>query len=217
MRKAYELLIFDWDGTLMDSAERIVRSFQAAAHDCGWYALADDAIRKTIGLGVAEALTQLLPGEAATRRQAIAARYREHFLHLNDTPTPLFPGVAAGLEDLRARGYKIAVATGKSRIGLDAALAASGTGGLFCVTRCADETRSKPDPLMLHEILAETGVPAAQALMVGDTSYDIEMSARAGIDSVAVAYGVHDPADLHIHGPRLCVETFAELCAWLPS
>ena len=217
MRKAYELLIFDWDGTLMDSAERIVRSFQAAAHDCGWHALADDAIRKTIGLGVAEALTQLLPGAAAARRQAIAARYREHFLHLNDTPTPLFPGVAAGLEDLRARGYKIAVATGKSRIGLDAALAASGTGGLFCATRCADETRSKPDPLMLHEILAETGVPAAQALMVGDTSYDIDMAARAGVDSVAVAYGVHDPADLHIHGPRLCVETFAELCAWLPA
>ena len=109
------------------------------------------------------------------------------------------------------------MATGKSRIGLDAALAARGTCGLFGVTRCGDETRSKPDPLMLHEILAETGVPAAQALMVGDTSYDIEMAARAGIDSVAVAYGVHDPADLHIHGPRLCVETFAELCAWLPS
>ena len=216
MRKAYELLIFDWDGTLMDSAERIVRCFQAAAHDCGWRALADEAIRKTIGLGVAEALARLLPGEVDTRRRAIAARYREHFLRLNDTPTPLFPGVAAGLEGLRARGYRIAVATGKSRIGLDAALEASGTRALFCTTRCADETRSKPDPLMLHEILAETGVRAADALMVGDTSYDIEMAARAGIDSVAVTYGVHDLAELRIHEPRLCVQTFPELCAWLP-
>ncbi len=216
MAKAYELLIFDWDGTLMDSAERIVRCFQAAAHDCGWRALADEAIRKTIGLGVAEALARLLPGEADSRRGAIAARYREHFLRLNDTPTPLFPGVAAGLSDLRARGYRIAVATGKSRIGLDAALEASKTGALFCATRCADETRSKPDPLMLHEILAETGVRAADALMVGDTSYDIEMAARAGVDSVAVTYGVHDLTELRLHEPRLCVQTFPELCAWLP-
>ena len=216
MPKAYELVIFDWDGTLMDSAERIVACFQAAAHDCGWRALADEAIRKTIGLGVAEALARLLPGEADSRRRAIAARYREHFLRLNDTPTPLFPGVAAGLKDLRARGYRIAVATGKSRIGLNAALEASQTGALFCTTRCADETRSKPDPLMLHEILAETGVQAADALMVGDTSYDIEMAARAGIDSVAVTYGVHDLAELRLHEPRLCVQTFPELCAWLP-
>ena len=215
MGKAYELLIFDWDGTLMDSAERIVRCFQAAAHDCGWRTLTDEAIRKTIGLGAAEALARLLPGEAIARRQAIASRYREHFLRLNDTPTPLFPGVAAGLKDLHARGYRMAVATGKSRIGLDAALEESRMRALFCTTRSADETRSKPDPLMLHEILAETGVEATEALMIGDTSYDIEMAARAGIDSVAVTYGVHDPAELRIHEPRLCVQTFPELCAWL--
>ncbi len=216
MAKGYKLLIFDWDGTLMDSADRIVRCFQAAARDCGLRALADDAVRRTIGLGVAGALARLLPGEDGGRRQAIAERYREHFLYLDDTPTPLFPGVARGLEDLRERGYRIAVATGKSRIGLNAALEASGTAGLFCATRCADETRSKPDPLMLHEILAQTEVRAGDALMVGDTSYDIEMASRADIDSVAVGYGVHDVEELRIHKPRLCVRTFPELCAWLP-
>ncbi|WP_298139121.1 HAD-IA family hydrolase [Acidiferrobacter sp.] len=216
MSKAYGLLIFDWDGTLMDSAERIVRCFQAAARDCGWPVLTDDAIRRTIGLGVAEALARLLPGEAPARHQALASRYREHFLRLNDTPTPLFPGVAEGLSDLRARGYRIAVATGKSRVGLEAALDASGTRAVFCATRCADETRSKPDPLMLHEILAQTGVGASDALMVGDTSYDIEMATRAGMDSVGVGYGVHDLAELRLHGARLCVGNFPELCAWLP-
>ncbi len=216
MIKEYRLLIFDWDGTLMDSAERIVRCFQAAAGDCGIDTLTDDAIRRTIGLGVVEALARILPDTDDAGRRAVAARYREHFLHLNDTPTPLFPGVAQGLEGLRERGYRIAVATGKSRIGLNAALEASGTGAIFCTTRCADETRSKPHPRMLHEILEETGVGAREALMVGDTSYDIEMAANAGMDSVAVGYGVHDMADLLIHRPRLCVQTFPELCSWLP-
>lgn len=216
MVKGYKLLIFDWDGTLMDSAERIVRCFQAAARDCGLDTLTDDAIRKTIGLGVVEALARILPDTNEGGRQAVATRYREHFLHLNETPTPLFPGVAEGLRDLRHRGYRLAVATGKSRVGLNAALHASGTDAIFCATRCADETRSKPHPRMLHEILEEAGVGAGEALMVGDTSYDIEMAANAGMDSVAVAYGVHDLAELLIHRPRLCVRTFPELCAWLP-
>ncbi|MHB1513383.1 MAG: HAD family hydrolase [Acidiferrobacter sp.] len=215
MLKEYKLLIFDWDGTLMDSAERIVRCFQAAARDCGLHMLTDDAIRRTIGLGVVEALARLLPDTDDQGRQAVAKRYREHFLHLNETPTPLFPGVARGLEGLHQQGYRMAVATGKSRIGLDAALAASGTGTLFCATRCADETRSKPHPRMLHEILEETRVGAEEALMVGDTSYDIEMAANAGMDSVAVGYGVHDLDELRVHRPRLCVQTFPELCAWL--
>lgn len=216
MTKEYTLLIFDWDGTLMDSAERIVRCFQAAASDCGLGALTDATIRRTIGLGVVEALARILPDTDDAGRRAVAARYREHFLHLNDTPTPLFPGVAQGLEGLRERGYRIAVATGKSRIGLNAALEASGTGAIFCATRCADETRSKPHPRMLHEILEETGVGAREALMVGDTSYDIEMAANAGMDSIAVGYGVHDMAELLIHRPRLCVQNFPELCSWLP-
>lgn len=216
MVKEYKLLIFDWDGTLMDSAERIVRCFQAAARDCGLDALTDESIRRTIGLGVVEALARILPDTNERGRQEVARRYREHFLHLNETPTPLFPGVAQGLQDLHRRGYRMAVATGKSRVGLNAALHASGTGTIFCTTRCADETHSKPHPRMLHEILEEVGVGAGEALMVGDTSYDIEMAANAGMDSVAVAYGVHDLAELLIHRPRLSVRTFPELCAWLP-
>lgn len=215
MTTKYDLLIFDWDGTLMDSADKIVRCFQAAGRDCGLLALKDETIRRTIGLGVTEALSRLLPNADQAARAAVAARYREHFLHLNDTAMPLFPGVASGLRELPKRGYRLAVATGKSRQGLEAAFTVSGLADLFCVSRCADETRSKPDPLMLTQILATTGVSAARALMVGDTSYDIEMAARAGIDSVAVTYGVHDRADLLAHGPVACFDAFGELCAWL--
>ncbi len=215
MTTNFDLLIFDWDGTLMDSADKIVRCFQAAGHDCGLLALKDETIRRTIGLGVTEALSRLLPEADQAARAAVAARYREHFLHLNDTAMPLFPGVMSGLRDLRARGYRLAVATGKSRQGLEAAFNVSGLADLFDVSRCADEARSKPDPLMLTQILAATGVPAGRALMVGDTSYDIEMAARAGIASVAVTYGVHDPAELWAHGPLACFDAFSEFCTWL--
>ncbi len=215
MSRRYELLIFDWDGTLMDSAERIVRCFQGAACDLGLTGLTDAAIRKTIGLGVAEALSQLLPGATAAQRQAFTQRYREYFLHLDDTPTPLFAGVAAGLRGLKARGYQLAVATGKSRAGLDAAMAVSATRGLFCASRCADETRSKPHPQMLEELLAVTGVAAHQAVMVGDTTYDMEMAERLAMDRVAVAYGVHTADELRAYGPQALVANFTELCAWL--
>lgn len=215
MTRKYDLLIFDWDGTLMDSADKIVHCFQAAGRDCGLLALTDETIRRTIGLGVNEALSRLLPGSDQAARAAVAGRYREHFLRLNDTAMPLFPGVARGLRDLRALGYLLAVATGKSRQGLEAAFRISGLADLFCMSRCADETRSKPDPLMLTQILAATGVSADRALMVGDTSYDIEMAARADIDSVAVTYGVHDHNELLIHGPVACFDAFADLCAWL--
>ncbi|HUW98927.1 MAG TPA: HAD-IA family hydrolase [Acidiferrobacter sp.] len=214
MANKYDLLIFDWDGTLMDSADKIVLCFQAAARDCGVLTLTDQAIRKTIGLGVAEALARLLPEEDSRGRSAVAARYREHFLRLNETPMPLFPGVQAGLLDFQRRGYELAIATGKSRAGLEAALRISGLTDLFSVSRCADETQSKPDPLMLREILAETGVDGARAIMIGDTSYDIEMASRAGIASVAVSYGVHERPELLVHGPAACLDSFPELCAW---
>ena len=215
MTKNYDLLIFDWDGTLMDSADKIVHCFQAAAHDCGVPPLTDQAIRRTIGLGVAEALTRLLPSTDRTGRAAVAAHYREHFLHRNRTPMPLFPGVQTGLLDLQRQGYQLAIATGKSRAGLQAALAESGLADLFATSRCGDETQSKPDPLMLREILAETGVDPARTLMIGDTSYDIEMAARARVASIAVSYGVHEPAELLVHGPKACLGSFPELCAWL--
>ncbi|HUW97729.1 MAG TPA: HAD-IA family hydrolase [Acidiferrobacter sp.] len=214
MANKYDLLIFDWDGTLMDSADKIVCCFQGAARDCGLSGLTDQAIRRTIGLGAAEALAQLLPEQDGAVRAAVAVRYREHFMRLNETPMPLFPGVQAGLLAFQKRGYTLAVATGKSRAGLRAALGMTGLTGLFSATRCADETQSKPDPLMLIEILAETGVDGARAIMIGDTSYDMEMAARAGIASAAVSYGVHERAELLAHGPAVCLDSFAELCAW---
>lgn len=215
MSLKYDLLIFDWDGTLMDSAARIVRCFRGAMQDCGLPPVADEAIARTIGLGVTDSLARLLPALSDDARRAVAARYREHFLRIDDTPTPFFSGVEEGLRDLAGRGYRLAVATGKSRVGLDAAMAATGTADLFCITRCADETASKPNPLMLHEILAQSGVDSARALMVGDTTYDVEMAAKAGVASVAVTYGVHDRAELLIHAPQACVASFPAFCAWL--
>lgn len=211
----YDLLIFDWDGTLMDSADKIVCCFREAVRDCGLPPLLDEAIRRTIGLGVAEALTRLLPNIDDQGRVAVASRYREHFLHLNETPMPLFPGVASALRAFRVQGYRLAVATGKSRAGLQAALKASGLADLFCASRCADETRSKPDPLMLNELLTETGVDRTRALMVGDTTYDMEMAFNADMACVAVSYGVHARADLLLHGPAVCVDSFAAFSAWL--
>ncbi len=215
MTRKYDLLIFDWDGTLMDSAERIVRCFQAAARECGLAPLADAAIRRTIGLGVKEALARILPHADDDTCAQVARCYREHFLHRDATPTPLFPGVEAGLRDCQRRGYRLAVATGKSRQGLEAAMGVSGLVALFAVSRCADETRSKPDPCMLNEILAHTGVAPERALMIGDTSYDLEMARCAGMDSVAVSYGVHERGDLMRHAPEACFDTFPAFCAWL--
>lgn len=215
MPNRFDLLIFDWDGTLMDSAERIATCFSQALADSGWPLPPLVAIRRMIGLGVQEALARLLPAATDAQRARVAGRYREYFLHLDTTPTPLFPGVRAGLTALHARGYGLAVATGKSRQGLSRALLDSGLGPLFRISRCADETRSKPDPLMLTEILAATATDPARALMIGDTSYDMEMAQRAGIARVAVTYGVHDEQELCFHGPQACVDSFGALCAWL--
>lgn len=215
MSHRFDLLIFDWDGTLMDSAERIARCFCQAMVGCGLSPPEPAVIRRTIGLGVQEALTRLLPAASPTERAAVAAHYREHFLDLDATPTPLFPDVRTGLAALHARGYELAVATGKSRQGLHRAFMESDLGGLFKVSRCADETRAKPDPLMLTEILSVTGTDPARALMIGDTSYDMEMARHAGIPRVAVTYGVHEAQELQVHAPEACVDSFAALCAWL--
>ncbi len=210
----YALVIFDWDGTLIDSADRIVCSMQAAARDLAHPALEPDAVRNIIGLGLPEAIQQLLPGATAETVEAMRERYSHHFLSQDQTPCPLFPGVEVGLRWLRAAGYRLAVATGKSRRGLDRAFRDTGLGPLFEFSRCADETRSKPHPLMLEELLAESGCSASQALMIGDTEYDLEMASNAGVDSVAVTYGVHAPDRLARHGPRQQVGTFGELIGW---
>ncbi len=215
MKPRHELIIFDWDGTLMDSVAKIVRCFTAALDDVGALHPGEDATRHVIGLGLSEAVTQLLPGADNATRAQVVEHYRQHFLHLDQTEMPLFPGVRAGLEGLAAKGYLLAVATGKARRGLDRVLRATDMAHLFRVTRCADEAFSKPHPRMLEDILEHTGIQAERALMVGDTTYDMLMARQAGLDGLAVTYGVHGRELLMEHGPLACLDSFNEVYAWL--
>jgi len=215
VKPEHELIIFDWDGTLMDSIAKIVRCFQAALADAGAADPGESAIQHIIGLGLDEAVTTLLPQADAALRTQVVARYREHFLHLDQTGMELFPGVREGLEALAEQGYLLAVATGKARRGLDRVLRDTGTAHLFCATRCADEAYSKPHPRMLEDILEQTGFTSAQALMVGDTTYDLQMARHARMASLAVTYGVHNRELLAEHAPLACLDSFTEVCAWL--
>ncbi|MEO4046416.1 HAD-IA family hydrolase [Pseudomonas sp. CAU 1711] len=212
----YQLLIFDWDGTLVDSIGRIVESMHRAAEFCELPRLSDEAIKGIIGLGLPEAIQALYP---QVREAALIERFRlgygEHYLALENQPSPLFPGVAESLEVFRAQGYRLAVATGKSRRGLHKVLQGRGWLDYFDVTRCADETASKPHPRMLQEILAHCGVAPERALMVGDSAFDLQMANNAGVDAVAVGFGAQPLEALRAFGPRLAIEDFSELRAWL--
>lgn len=213
----YKLLIFDWDGTVIDSAGRIVSSMQKAARDLEMPDLTDEAVRNIIGLGLPEAIRALIPGIDESGVERMRERYGYYFLSADDTPTALFEGVRESLHSLHQKGYRLAVATGKSRRGLERGFVETGLGHLFETSRCADETTSKPDPHMLEEILAETGVQPSDALMIGDTEFDLEMGQRAGVDLVAVSYGVHHIERLQAYNPVLEVHQFPELEQWLES
>jgi phosphoglycolate phosphatase len=215
MARQYDLIVFDWDGTLMDSAAQIVRCFTAAIADVGVVGPGEVAIRDIIGLGLNEAMQALLPAHDHPLHQQVAERYRAHFLHPDQTESTLFPGVPQGLEQLRQQGYLLAIATGKGRRGLDRVLGATELAPLFVATRCADEAVSKPHPQMLHDILDQTGVAATRALMVGDTVYDMQMARNARVDGLAVTYGVHERERLMEHAPRVIVDSFHEVCRWL--
>ena len=214
MTQSFDLIVFDWDGTLMDSVAKIVRCMQAAAADTGVADPGVAAIRDIIGLGLDAAMQVLFPDQAPAQRARLVERYRKHFVELDTTITPLFPGVAEGLAQLRAQGCLLAIATGKARRGLDRVLDETGMRPLFASSRCADETLSKPHPQMLEEILAETGVESGRALMVGDTVYDMEMARNAKVAGLAVSYGVHARARLLEYGARACVDSFSEVRAW---
>lgn len=212
----YQLLIFDWDGTLVDSIGRIVESMRLAAAACELLPRDDEAIKGIIGLGLIEAIEVLHPElQGSPRVERFRRLYSEAYLAFEAEPSPLFAGVGESLAAFRAQGYRLAVATGKSRHGLERVLAGHGWLDYFDITRCADETASKPDPLMLHEILAHCRVAPERALMVGDSVFDLQMAGRAGVDSVAVGYGAQPLGVLRDHGPRLAIEEFNELRAWL--
>jgi phosphoglycolate phosphatase len=211
----YQLLVFDWDGTLADSVARIVESVLAAADRFDLQPPDEAQIRGIIGLGLPEAIAALYPELDSGLAERFRLAYADHYLTLDATPPPLFPGVVEGLEALRDAGYRLAVATGKSRRGLQRALAGHDWQDYFEITRCADETASKPDPRMLHEILARCGVAADRALMIGDATFDLLMARNAQMDAVAVGYGAQPLERLRPFAPRLEIMEFAELRHWL--
>lgn len=211
----FDLIVFDWDGTLMDSEARIVACVQAAFTDLELPQPSREAARDIIGLGLAEAMARLNPAMDLATRTALGDRYRVHFLGSDPTPTALFPGARETLDALAAQGYRLAVATGKSRRGLNQSLADTGLVGFFHATRCADETFSKPHPQMLLELMDELDAPAATTLMVGDTEYDLQMANNAGVKSLAVSYGVHETDRLLALNPLACLDSVSAISAWL--
>ena len=212
----FPLLVFDWDGTLMDSTALIASCIQRAARDLGLPAPDTATASHVIGLGLHDALALALPDLPPSAYGKMAERYRFHF-QAGDPYVPLFPGTVALLEDLGARGHMLAVATGKSRAGLDRALRATGTENYFAATRCADETASKPAPDMLRELMGELAVSQGATVMIGDTTHDLQMAANAGVCSVAVSHGAHSKEALTALGPLVCVNNIAELASWLKS
>ncbi len=216
MTRRYELIVFDWDGTLMDSAGAIAQSIQAAARDLGLAPPSDERARHIIGLGLVDALRYALPDLEEARYEAVAERYRHHYL-ARDHELELFAGVAALMETLAASGRWLGVATGKSRLGLERALAHSGLAACFHATRCADECHSKPHPQMLEELMAEFAVAPAATLMIGDTTHDLRMAQNAGVDAVAVSHGAHPRAILEAAAPRYCADSIADLRQWIAA
>lgn len=213
----FELICFDWDGTLMDSQARIVACIQAAFGDAGLPVPSERAASDIIGLGLAEAMSRLLPGADAATCDSVVGHYRRHFLTGDRAHSELFPGARELLLGLAAQGYLLAVATGKSRAGLDKELERTGLGELFHITRCADETRSKPHPEMLLEITDRLGARADATLMVGDTEYDLQMAANARAWSLAVCHGVHERERLLALGPLACLESLPDIPPWLDA
>lgn len=212
--RQFDLIVFDWDGTLFDSTALITRCIQAACADVGAEVPNDRDASYVIGMGLVEALQHAAPGLAHERYPELVNRYRHHYVaHQNDVV--LFDGTLAMLNALKARQHRLGVATGKSRRGLDEALDAVQLTRLFDATRTADETASKPDPRMLLELMQECGVDPERTLMVGDTTHDLLLAANAGTARVAVSYGAHDPAAFNAFSPLHVAHSVADLHAWL--
>ena len=214
MSPAYELIVFDWDGTLMDSAAVITASLRAACRDLDLAVPSEAQARYVIGLGLHDAMSHILPGVDASLFPRVAERYREHFLRLDSTTT-LFPGAAEIIQDLHASGFLLGVATGKSRRGLDRALAATGLNQFFHATRCADEGHSKPDPGMLLGLIETLGADRTRTLMIGDTTHDMAMARAAGVPRLGITHGAHASSALLEYAPLACVDDFPSLRQWL--
>lgn len=215
MQRRFEVLVFDWDGTLMDSEAHIVACMDYAIREHGIEPDPPHRLKRVIGLGLVEAIADLLPEHSTQLHDKVADTYRERFLSDKTAQSELFPGVVETLHHLSEAGYQLSVATGKSRRGLDRVLEETGLDTLFPITRCADETFSKPHPQMLDEIKMDFNVEAEQMLMIGDTEFDLQMAVNAGVPSVAVSYGVHEASRLRAHSPMTILDQINQLPEWL--
>jgi phosphoglycolate phosphatase len=211
----YPLIVFDWDGTIIDSTGTIAESIQQAAAEMGLPVPHDDRARHVIGLGLHDSLRHAVPDLPASRYNDFVALYRKYFLAREDT-MKLFPGMLDLLSSLKGK-HLLAIATGKSRKGLDRALDAGGLRKYFSASRCADETNPKPHPAMLLELMEELNLSQQQLLMIGDTSHDLEMARAAGVDALGVTYGAHQEEGLRSCGPLGCFSTVGELSEWLQA
>ena len=214
MAERFDLIVFDWDGTLMDSAAAIVRAMQAAARDLDLPPPPDERARYVIGLGLGDALRHAIPELEEAAYPRMVERYRHHYLS-SDHELSLFEGVDALIDALAGRGHLLAVATGKSRVGLNRALGHTGLGRYFHATRCADECFSKPHPAMLEELMDELGATPERTLMIGDTTHDLQMAKNARTGGLAVGFGAHPVEVLVAESPLACVLTPGELAGWL--
>jgi phosphoglycolate phosphatase len=213
-RKNFDLIVFDWDGTLMDSTATIVKCIQSAAKDIGLPVPSEQAAAHVIGLGLGEAMQAVMPDIDPALYPRMVERYRYHYL-TKDHELVLFRGVREMLGELAQEGYFLAVATGKSRVGLNRALDAAGLLSMFDATRCADETFSKPHPAMLQELTRELGQDLRRTVMIGDTTHDLLMASNAGASGVAVEYGAHPVHQLQACKPVFSAKSVPELHQWL--
>jgi phosphoglycolate phosphatase len=213
-RKQFDLIVFDWDGTLMDSTATIVTCIQEAARDLGLPVPDEKQASYVIGLGLQDAMEAVLPGLDARHYPHMVERYRYHYLS-KDNGLTLFDGVRDMLSELSQQGYFLAVATGKSRVGLNRALDAANLLSVFDATRCADETFSKPHPAMLHELTRELGQDMRRTVMIGDTTHDLQMAINADAAGIGVHYGAHTAPELQALNPMFVASSVSELRAWL--
>jgi phosphoglycolate phosphatase len=211
----YPLMVFDWDGTVIDSPGAIVECIREASRDMGLRVPEPEQASHVIGLGLRDSLQLAVPDLPAERYQEFVALYRRHFMQREDS-MPLFNGIHDLLNSF-SKKHTLAIATGKSRRGLDRALEITGIGSFFAASRCADETHSKPHPAMLLELMEELSMENTQVLMIGDTSHDLEMARAAGVDAVAVSYGAHPEAALRACGPLGCFADVESLYKWLQA
>ncbi len=213
-QRRFDLIAFDWDGTLFDSTAIIARCIQAAVVDVGGKMPTHEAASFVIGMGLMQALAHAAPDVPKERYPLLGDRYRHHYF-LIQHEISLFAGVLDMLADLKSRGHVLTVATGKSRRGLDEALSTVTLAGAFNASRTADQTAGKPDPLMLRELMEEFDVPPDRTLMIGDTTHDLQMALNAGCASVGVSYGAHDPLAFHELSPIYVAHDVPQLHGWL--